>query len=74
VTGGTEGGSEAERRAGQGAAGASEVDAVMQLAVQQRMNTDSRRAIFCILMSADDYVRALNYGARFCRVIFTCPN
>jgi hypothetical protein len=36
---------------------ASEADAVLQLAAKQRMNTDSRRAIFCILMSADDYVR-----------------
>lgn len=47
-----------EARAGRGgSAGAAEADAVMQLAVKQRMNTDSRRAIFCILMSADDYVR-----------------
>lgn len=46
ATGGTE----------RGSAGAAETDAVMQLAVKQRMNTDSRRAIFCILMSADDYV------------------
>lgn len=29
----------------------------MQLAAAQRMNTDSRRAVFCVLMAADDYVR-----------------
>jgi hypothetical protein len=30
---------------------------LMQLAASQRMNTDSRRAVFCVLMAADDYVR-----------------
>lgn len=44
-------------RAGGGSGGAAEADAVMQLAAMQRMNTDGRRGIFCILMSADDYVR-----------------
>jgi nucleolar MIF4G domain-containing protein 1 len=53
---GTEERSQGARGGGQGA-GAAEADAVMQLAVKQRMNTDSRRAIFCILMTADDYVR-----------------
>lgn len=54
---GAEKNSGAEGGTGRGSAGAAEADAVMQLAVKQRMNTDSRRAIFCILMSADDYVR-----------------
>lgn len=29
----------------------------MKLAAAQRMNTDSRRAAFCVLMASDDYVR-----------------
>lgn len=33
-----------------------ESSALLQLASQQRMNTDIRRAIFCVLMSADDNV------------------
>lgn len=33
-----------------------ETNALLQLASKQRMNTDRRRAIFCVLMSADDYV------------------
>lgn len=31
---------------------------LLQLAAAQRMNTDIRRAIFCIIMSAEDYVDA----------------
>ena len=31
---------------------------LMQLAAKQRMNTDSRRAVFCALMSAEDYIDA----------------
>ncbi|KAK9156981.1 hypothetical protein Scep_003555 [Stephania cephalantha] len=35
-----------------------EAQKLLQLAAAQRMNTDSRRAIFCIIMSAEDYVDA----------------
>ncbi|KAF0925641.1 hypothetical protein E2562_017216 [Oryza meyeriana var. granulata] len=35
-----------------------EAQKLVQLAAAQRMNTDIRRAIFCILMSAEDYVDA----------------
>lgn len=31
---------------------------LMQLAAAQRMNTDIRRAIFCIIMSSEDYLDA----------------
>lgn len=34
--------------------GAAEVDKMLQLAASQRMNTDARRALFCIVMSAED--------------------
>lgn len=30
----------------------------MQLAATQRMNTDVRRAIFCVIMSGEDYLDA----------------
>ncbi|KAG2616380.1 nucleolar MIF4G domain-containing protein 1-like [Panicum virgatum] len=35
-----------------------ETQKLLQLAAAQRMNTDVRRAIFCIIMSAEDYVDA----------------
>lgn len=35
--------------------GVSEVQKMLQLAAAQRMNTDARRAIFCVIMSAEDY-------------------
>lgn len=35
-----------------------ETQKLVQLATAQRMNTDIRRAIFCIIMSAEDYVDA----------------
>lgn len=35
-----------------------ETQKLVQLAAAQRMNTDVRRAIFCIIMSAEDYVDA----------------
>ncbi|OIW01925.1 hypothetical protein TanjilG_15250 [Lupinus angustifolius] len=35
-----------------------ETQRMLQLAASQRMNTDSRRAIFCIIMSGDDYIDA----------------
>lgn len=35
-----------------------ETKKLLQLAAAQRMNTDIRRAIFCIIMSAEDYVDA----------------
>ncbi|KAL6521246.1 hypothetical protein OROGR_017815 [Orobanche gracilis] len=37
----------------------SETKKMLQLAASQRMNTDIRRAIFCIIMSAEDYIDAL---------------
>eukprot|EP00892_Ulva_mutabilis_P003510 jgi/Ulvmu1/1530/UM011_0260.1 len=36
-----------------------ESSALLQLASKQRMNTDSRRAIFCVLMSAEDHMDAV---------------
>lgn len=35
--------------------GAAEAEKMLQLAASQRMNTDARRALFCIVMSAEDY-------------------
>jgi len=35
-----------------------ETQKLLKLAAAQRMNTDIRRAIFCIIMSAEDYVDA----------------
>ncbi|XP_078430846.1 MIF4G domain-containing protein / MA3 domain-containing protein [Wolffia australiana] len=37
---------------------AAEAQRLIQLAASQRMNTDIRRAIFCIIISAEDYVDA----------------
>ncbi len=33
-------------------------DALMQLAIKQRMTTDVRRAVFCVIMGSNDYVDA----------------
>lgn len=35
-----------------------EAQKMLQLAASQRMNTDARKAIFCILMSGEDYIDA----------------
>lgn len=35
-----------------------EAQKMLQLAAAQRMNTDARRAIFCIIVSGDDYIDA----------------
>lgn len=35
-----------------------EAQKMLQLAAKQRMNTDARRAIFCIIMSGEDYIDA----------------
>lgn len=35
--------------------GVSEAQKLLQLAAAQRMNTDARRAIFCVIMTAEDY-------------------
>lgn len=35
-----------------------EAQKLVQLAAAQRMNTDLRRAIFCIIMSGEDYMDA----------------
>lgn len=35
-----------------------ETQKLVQLAAAQRMNTDLRRAIFCIIMSGEDYLDA----------------
>ncbi|BBN14494.1 nucleolar MIF4G domain-containing protein 1 [Marchantia polymorpha subsp. ruderalis] len=39
-------------------AGALETDKMLQLAASQRMNTDARRAVFCMVMSGEDYLDA----------------
>lgn len=39
---------------------ASETQKLVQLAASQRMNTDLRRAIFCIIMSGEDYLDAFD--------------
>lgn len=36
----------------------SEAQKMLQLAAGQRMNTDARRAIFCVIMSGEDYIDA----------------
>jgi len=41
-----------------------ETQKLLQLAAAQRMNTDIRRAIFCIIMSAEDYVDAFEKHLR----------
>jgi nucleolar MIF4G domain-containing protein 1 len=35
-----------------------EADKMLQLAASQRMNTDSRKAVFCMVMSGEDYIDA----------------
>lgn len=35
-----------------------ETKKMLQLAASQRMNTDARRAIFCVIMSGEDYIDA----------------
>lgn len=35
-----------------------EAQKMLQLAAEQRMNTDARKAIFCIIMSGEDYIDA----------------
>ncbi|CAI5945835.1 unnamed protein product, partial [Closterium sp. NIES-64] len=40
------------------AADVAEAERLMQLAAAQRMNTDARRAVFCVIMSAEDYIDA----------------
>ncbi|KAH9620067.1 hypothetical protein KSS87_006900 [Heliosperma pusillum] len=35
-----------------------EAQKMLKLAAMQRMNTDTRRAIFCVIMSAEDYIDA----------------
>lgn len=35
-----------------------ETQRMLQLAAAQKMNTDARRAIFCIIMSGEDYIDA----------------
>ncbi|GMI79038.1 hypothetical protein like AT5G17930 [Hibiscus trionum] len=35
-----------------------EAQKMLELAAAQRMNTDARRAIFCVIMSGDDYIDA----------------
>lgn len=37
-----------------------ETQRMLQLAAAQRMNTDARRAIFCIIMSGEDYIDAFD--------------
>lgn len=35
-----------------------EAQKMLELAAAQRMNTDARRAIFCVIMSGEDYIDA----------------
>lgn len=35
-----------------------ETKKMLELAASQRMNTDARRAIFCVIMSGEDYIDA----------------
>jgi nucleolar MIF4G domain-containing protein 1 len=55
-----------------------EAQKLVQLAAAQRMNTDIRRAIFCIIMSAEDYVDAfdkilrLDLSGKQVRILFSC--
>lgn len=35
-----------------------ETKKMLELAAAQRMNTDARRAIFCVIMSGEDYIDA----------------
>lgn len=35
-----------------------EAQKMLKLAAQQRMNTETRRAIFCVIMSGEDYIDA----------------
>lgn len=35
-----------------------EAQKMLELAATQRMNTDARRAIFCVIMSGEDYIDA----------------
>ncbi|KAG9452088.1 hypothetical protein H6P81_004992 [Aristolochia fimbriata] len=37
---------------------AAEAQKLLQIAAAQRMNTDARRAIFCVIMSGEDYIDA----------------
>lgn len=39
-------------------AGAVEAERMLELAAAQRMNTDARRAVFCVVMSGEDYMDA----------------
>ncbi|KAL2620402.1 hypothetical protein R1flu_000607 [Riccia fluitans] len=39
-------------------AGAVEAEKMLRLAASQRMNTDARRAVFCMVMSGEDYIDA----------------
>ncbi|KAI7993104.1 Nucleolar MIF4G domain-containing protein 1 [Camellia lanceoleosa] len=45
---------------------------LLQLAAVQRMNTDVRRAIFCVIMSGEDYVDAFEKLLRSCGVLVEC--
>lgn len=54
-----------------------EAQKMLELAAAQRMNTDARRAIFCIIMSGEDYIDAFEKllrldlpGKQVCSLIF----
>lgn len=50
---------------------------LLQLAAQQRMNTDVRRTVFCIIMGSDDHVdaaeRLLRLPLKASAVLFLQP-
>jgi len=56
-----------------------ETQIMLQLAAAQKMNTDARRAIFCIIMSGEDYVDAfekllrLELPGKQVSFYFLCP-
>lgn len=56
-----------------------ETQRMLQLAAAQKMNTDARRAIFCIIMSGEDYIDAfekllrLELPGKQVSFYFLCP-
>lgn len=57
-----------------------EAQKMLTLAAKQRMNTDTRRSIFCVIMSGEDYIDAFEQllslnlqGKQVCADLFGCP-
>lgn len=47
---------------------------VLELAREQRMNTDVRRNIFCIIMTSEDYLDAFEKLLRFVVTLTFCTD